>query len=161
MGKYKHGFGSRDYLGIKRRFYDRWQYMITRCFNENRIDWKNYGGRGITVSEEWRDFKKFKRDMYDAFIKHLAKHGLKNTTLDRMDVQKEYSKGNCRWATKVVQSRNRRGTMVAKYNGESQPLWRIVELTGRTYQTISSRVKRGIPLDAPYRKSRLSISADQ
>ena len=80
--------------------------MKERCFNDKVRGFKNYGGRGITVSEEWMDFTMFANDMYDSFVRHVKKHGY--TSLDRMDVNGNYEKSNCRWATRKVQAKNTR-----------------------------------------------------
>jgi hypothetical protein len=79
--------------------YSVWQGMIQRCQNANRWNWERYGGRGITVSDQWKDFNQFYQDMGD------PPDGL---TLDRINNEKGYSKENCRWATLQQQAGNRR-----------------------------------------------------
>lgn len=86
--------------GSSHRLYEIWRTMIVRCYNINRKDYKYYGERGIKVDSRWASFENFINDMYPTF-----KEGL---TLDRVDNNKGYSKENCRWATKTMQSRNRR-----------------------------------------------------
>jgi len=75
--------------------------MIDRCTNKNSTGFNNYGGRGIKVCEEWKDFMQFYRDM-----------GIRpdNHSLERIDVNKGYSKNNCEWATKSKQCLNKRST---------------------------------------------------
>lgn len=74
--------------------------MIKRCTNPNDKDhWKDYGGRGITICERWRSFKDFLADMGER---------PDGRTLDRIDVNGNYEPGNCRWATKSEQQRNKR-----------------------------------------------------
>lgn len=99
----KHGMGNNH-----NRFYRCWADMIKRTTNPNRIDWKYYGGRNITVSTKWLQFNNFRLDMYNSYLKHSKKYTEKDTTLDRINVNKGYSKSNCRWATRKEQTQNRR-----------------------------------------------------
>lgn len=79
-----------------------WQDMIKRCFKENHHAYKYYGGRGITVCNEWKnDFMSF----YNWAINNGYEEGL---TIDRIDVNGNYEPNNCRWVTMKVQCKNRR-----------------------------------------------------
>jgi|ERR1035437_9183951 hypothetical protein len=77
-----------------------WAAMHTRCRNKNRPQWKDWGGRGITVCTEWSRFEQFLLDMGP---RPSLKH-----TLDRIDVNSNYFKENCRWADRVTQNNNQR-----------------------------------------------------
>lgn len=73
--------------------------MIYRCYNKERINYKFYGGKGITVSNDWLSFENFLKDMSPTFHKGL--------TLDRIYNEKCYSRENCRWVTIEEQRKNR------------------------------------------------------
>lgn len=78
-----------------------WLAMKGRCFNVNNQDYESYGGRGIVVEEPWKSsFEAFLEDMGDSHSKGLS--------LDRIDVNGNYCKENCRWTTDHVQAWNQR-----------------------------------------------------
>lgn len=92
----------------KTRFYSIWSNIINRCKHESSPNYKYYGGRGITVCNEWLTFENFKDDLFESYNAHVLKHGEKNTTIDRIDVDGNYELGNVTWATMQEQSVNKR-----------------------------------------------------
>lgn len=80
--------------------YRSWQMMKNRCTNPNARDYAYYGGRGIKIYAKWlRSF--------DAFLADMGRRPAPEYTLERRDVNKNYTPANCYWATRKVQSRNR------------------------------------------------------
>ena len=95
------------------RLYGVWRSMKDRCFNERNHAYSGYGGRGITVCDEWRDsFPAFEKWALAAGYDETAQRG--KCTLDRIDNDGNYEPGNCRWVDMVVQSNNRRTSKASK-----------------------------------------------
>lgn len=90
------------------RFYNIWCDMKTRCNNPKCKKYYLYGGRGITICDEWNDYKNFYEDMWESYQKHALEFGEKDTTIDRIDSNDGYYKFNCRWATRKQQRINTR-----------------------------------------------------
>ena len=74
-----------------------------RCNNPKNHKYPRYGGRGIKFL--WNSFEEFRDDMHESYLEHVKKFG-KNTSIERIDVNGHYCKGNCRWATAKEQSEN-------------------------------------------------------
>lgn len=110
--------------------YSVWQNMITRCTNQSTNCFHRYGGRGISVCDEWRNFEQFYADMGD------RPDGM---TLDRIDNNGPYSKENCRWATIGEQARNTRRTQLVEYKGKTQCLKDWANEVGIAYNTLRKR----------------------
>lgn len=98
---------------IKHPVYRSWSNMKTRCNNINTDNYKDYGGRGITVYDEWNNFMAF----YNWSIKNGYKEGL---TIDRIDNDGNYEPENCRWVNRIVQGKNKRNNIVVFAFGESK-----------------------------------------
>lgn len=103
-GNIKHGGAKRS---GRDKAYNTWAKMVQRCENPDNPDYKNYGGRGITVCEQWHDFRAFRFDMG---AKPSAHH-----TIERVKNDEGYCPENCIWATRTVQARNRRARKTATH----------------------------------------------
>lgn len=116
--------------------YGAWEHMKTRCYNKKVSDYKNYGGRGIKVCDEWRNsFLAFYKDMGE---KPTPKH-----TLDRIDNDGDYEPGNVRWATRLDQANNRRSNHWLTIGDETLTLSQWSKEIGINYYTLKSRLRRG------------------
>lgn len=114
-----------------------WTGMLTRCFNKNCKAYINYGGRGITVCDSWKNsFEEFNADMGD--------RPSKGSSIERIDTNGNYEPSNCKWATKLEQIRNRRTTVSADINGKTRSIAEWCELTNLPYTMVYSRYKNGI-----------------
>ena len=117
-----------------------WQAMNRRCYNPKCPDYQDYGARGITVCERWRDsFENFLADMGP---RPSSKH-----SIDRIDVNGNYEPSNCRWATLKEQLRNQRRNPRYEFRGERLTLTDIAERSGIPRLTLHYRLKRGWNLE--------------
>lgn len=94
----KHGHAKAKNLSPT---YVSWASMLTRCTNENAINFKHYGGRGISVCQRWKIFENFLEDM------GKRPDGM---SIDRIDVNGNYEPSNCKWSTQSEQLKNRRNS---------------------------------------------------
>jgi hypothetical protein len=112
-----------------------WKGMIQRCTNSSREQFKNYGGRGITVCERWRSFENFLSDMGDA---------PEGRSIDRIDTNGNYEPGNCRWATPKEQSNNTRRVVQLEFLGCTGSVASMAEKFGIKKSTLYMRIRRGM-----------------
>lgn len=90
------------------RLFAVWSSMIQRCTNENNSGYKNYGGRGICVCDEWMDFVAFKDWAILSGYDEDAPYG--QCTIDRINNDGNYEPSNCRWVDMLTQSKNKRNS---------------------------------------------------
>lgn len=135
----KKAFTTNGYSCNKKysRLYRTWNAMIDRCHNNKCHNYKNYGGRGIKICDEWlNNFKTF----YDWAIKNGYQ---KNLTIERIDVNGNYEPSNCCWITKGEQGYNKTNTVYITIDGVKRSLreWSII--SGLSKSLIYNRLKRG------------------
>jgi hypothetical protein len=98
------------------RLHSAWNNMLNRCRDKGNTSYMNYGGRGITVCDEWKTYMPF-RDWA------LANGYRDDLTIERIDVNGNYKPSNCMWIPKSKQSRNRRNVPLVSYLGENKTRW--------------------------------------
>lgn len=126
-----------------KRLYEIWRGMRGRCQNPNRPKYSIYGGRGITVCDEWQSFANFhKWAMANGYREDL--------TIDRFDNDGDYCPENCRWATPLEQIRNRSNTLKATFAGETHTLAEWSRIVGLNYYLLRSRLKRGMDIETAF-----------
>ena len=118
------------------RLYTIWKGIRERCNTPSCISYPRYGGRGIKVCDEWKDYTLFKAWA----LSHGYDDGL---TIDRIDVNGDYEPQNCRWATYKEQARNKRNNHFLSYEGKMLTLAEWSEITGIKIGTLHSRIKSG------------------
>ena len=101
--------------GVGSVLYNKWGSMKTRCYYPKSKDYKNYGGRGIKICDEWLNYDNFR----NWSISTGYQEGL---TIDRIDNDRNYEPSNCKWVTMKEQQRNKRNNRIITYNGKSLTL---------------------------------------
>ena len=111
-----------------------WIGMRQRCLNPHNAHYSYYGGRGIAVCKRWDSFENFLQDMGE------RPTGL---TLERIDNNGDYEPGNCRWASRREQQRNRRNLWLLTYRGKTQCLTAWADETGISVGGLRHRLSTG------------------
>jgi len=131
--------------------YSSWVNMVQRCTNPHAVNYRNYGGRGIEVCDLWQE-------SFDAFVMTVGERPDSEYTIDRIDTNGNYEPGNCRWATRTEQNRNRRDNIHVELNGVTKTVFEWVNELGLKKSTIYKRISKGMdPREAllkPVRKKK-------
>lgn len=119
------------------RLFSIWNDMVRRCSDKSRKSYKDYGGRGISICDEWLDFK--------TFMEWALENGYQqNLTIERMDNDGDYCAGNCTWIPKERQSTNTRINRLITYDGKTQCIAVWARELNIAYTTIISRFNKGL-----------------
>lgn len=123
------------------RLYGIWNAIKARCTRKTNVQYKDYGGRGITICDEWLN-------SFEAFCEWSMANGYSDDlTIDRIDVNSNYCPENCRWATEKEQSNNKRNNHLLTYNGKTQTLQQWSNEVGIPEDTLLYRIQSGWALE--------------
>lgn len=126
-----------------------WTGVKERCYKAYSKAYKNYGGRGIKVCEEWLN-------NFTAFYTWALNNGYRvDLTLDRIDNNGDYCPGNCKWISLGEQQKNRRDTVFLTYKGKTMILKDWADKLEVLPSTITGRIRRGLPEDMVFHKGKL------
>lgn len=109
--------------------YITWHSMIQRCTNKNHPSYHLYGGRGISVCNDWRI-------SYESFLSDMGRRPSKNYSLDRINNDIGYEKNNCRWVTRTDQNNNKRNNRRVVFRGVEMTCAELAEKINIPYRTI-------------------------
>lgn len=142
----------------KTHFWGKYLAIKNRCEYEKNNRYHLYGGRGIQC--EWSQFEDFRDDMYESYLAHVEIHGKKDTTIERIDTDGNYSKENCRWATRTEQANNKSTNVLYTLDGETHSLADWCRIRGKNYKRVWSRINHnGFSLEEALNKPKQYESA--
>lgn len=113
-----------------------WKGMKERCYYHKHIAFQRYGGRGIVVSDRWRN-------SFENFLSDMGPRPTPHHQIERLDNDGPYSKENCCWATAAEQATNKSNNRILELNGQSKTLAEWSKETGIHHNVIHSRLRRG------------------
>lgn len=117
-----------------------WAHMKARCTKPGHPAFKNYGGRGITVCDRWLAG-------FENFIADMGKKPDPRMDIDRIDNAKGYEPGNCRWANRVTNMRNKRNNRTITAFGQTRCLTEWAALYDISVQALRYRIRQGWPIE--------------
>ena len=118
-----------------------WLGMSQRCYIESASGYKNYGGRGIKVCDEWLNKENGFVNFYNWSIKNEYDN---NLTIERKNVNGNYEPDNCRWATMKEQANNKRNTRYVTIDNETHSVSEWSEITGLSYMILNERYENNM-----------------
>lgn len=127
------------------KLYRKWASMIDRCSRPNSQRWSQYGGRGIEVCDEWKDFRNFSQWAHSNGFDPNAEFGV--CTLDRIDVNGNYCPENCRWVDAKTQANNRRNNSVVyvgKHKITATEFCRLIDIPEHSFLF---RLRKGLDVN--------------
>jgi len=131
--------------------------MLQRCYKPDDSQFKDYGGRGITVCERWSSKQPEAQGFWN-FVSDMGERPA-GATLDRKDNNGNYEPSNCHWATRAEQQRNRRNNLMITYDGRIQCAKDWATELNLDEVTIARRYRKGLPLEMVFSKIKLNRKA--
>lgn len=124
-----------------KRIHRIWKGMKDRCLNPNYHSYSRYGGRGITICDEWINDS-------NAFERWAVSNGYSDEfSIDRIDNDKGYSPDNCRWVDKLTQQNNTSSNLYLQYAGRKLTASEWARQLGISRDVIYERYKKGLPIE--------------
>lgn len=126
----------------KTRLYRVWAGIKNRCYNPKTTNYKYYGGKGISMCEDWKN-------NFASFMEWAVKNGYDESaksqecTLDRIDNSKGYSPDNCKWANHIEQCNNQSSNRIFTYNEKTMTMSEWAREVGMKYTTLRARIRKG------------------
>lgn len=137
------------------RIYSIYYAMKDRCYNPKVKNYRNYGGRGITVCEDWLDKENGFINFYNWAIQNgykeeLLPNGINKWTLDRIDNDGNYQPNNCRWVVHKENERNKRTNKIIDFNGEKHSVVEWAEILNMPVTTLYNRLFEGWDIERAF-----------
>lgn len=140
---------------MKKRLYSIWHNMKSRCYNPNTEKFMYYGGRGITVCEEWKN-------NFQAFYDWAISHGYRDDlTIDREDTNGNYEPSNCRWVDKYCQNNHTRKNHYITHNGETKTSSEWARESGINRSVFNKRIRRGWDFETAIARKKRGYKQDE
>ncbi len=146
---------STKHGGYKERLYSVWKDMRNRCHSCNDESFSLYGGRGITICEEWNDYSNFRKWAMDNGYDPYAE--FQECTIDRIDNDGNYEPNNCRFVNMVIQANNTRRNIKIDMDGTVKTMKQWSDILGCDYKRVCHRrdakkdVREWFECELPYK----------
>lgn len=131
---------NRKYKVKDRRLYTKWHNAKDRCENPKNPMYCWYGEKGIKVCDRWQIYENFENDMLESFLAHVKEFGIKDTTLERDDYNKDYCPSNCSWKTRKEQANNKSSNRIVT---DELNIAQFAEKYNMNYKTLLYRLNAG------------------
>ncbi len=135
-----------------------WRRIIQRCTNPNVERYPRYGGRGITICDRWLEPE---GKGFINFIEDMGNRPSKEHSIERADNNGNYEPGNCKWATRKEQCRNRTTSHYIEYNGQVKTIAEWSEITEVKQLTLLARIRKGWSIEKALTTKTNQIKANQ